>query len=49
MITHFLPKGSTLVSESKLSPHVAKISKSMTLFVSKNARKDFAKKLEGLL
>ncbi len=49
MVTHFLPKGSTLVSESKLSPHVAKISKSMTLFVSKNARKDFAKKLEGLL
>jgi len=49
MITHFVPKGSTFISGSKLSPHVAEISKSMTLFVSKNARKDFAKKLEGLL
>lgn len=49
MITHFLPKGSTLISGSKLSPHVSQISKSMTLFVSKNARKDFAKKLEGIL
>lgn len=49
MVTHFVPKGSTFISGSKLSPHVAQISKSMTLFVSKNARKDFAKKLEGLL
>ena len=49
MITHLVPKGSTFISGSKLSPHVAEISKSMTLFVSKNARKDFAKKMEGLL
>ncbi len=49
MITHFVPKGSTLVGGSKLSPYAAKISKSMTLFVSKNTRKDFLKKLEGIL
>ena len=49
MITHFVPKGSTMVGGSKLSPYVAKISKSMTLFVSKNTRKDFLKKLEGIL
>jgi membrane protein required for colicin V production len=49
MITHFVPKGSTVIGGSKLSPYVAKISKSMTLFVSKNTRKDFVKKLEGIL
>ncbi len=49
MITNFIPKDSNIIVGSKLSPHIAKISKSMTLFVSKNARKDFVKKLEGIL
>ncbi len=48
-ITSFVPKDSNIIKGSRLSPHVAKISKSMTLFVSKNTRKDFVKKLEGIL
>lgn len=49
MITAFLPKNSNILTNSKLSPHVAEVSKAMTLFVSKNTRKDFLKKLEGIL
>jgi membrane protein required for colicin V production len=49
MITSFLPQGHNLLSESKLSVHVAKVSKTMTLFVSQNTRKDFLEKLEGFL
>ena len=49
MITAFLPKNSNILTGSKLSPHVAEVSKAMTLFVSKNTRKDFMKKLEGIL
>lgn len=48
MITTFLPKNSSILAESKFSPHVAKVSKAMTLFVSKNTRKDFLKQLEGI-
>jgi len=48
MITTFLPKNSGVLTESKFSPHVAKVSKTMTLFVSKNTRKDFLKQLEGI-
>ncbi len=47
MITSFVPKGSDFLAESKLSVHVAKVSKTMTLFVSKNTRSDFIKKIEG--
>lgn len=49
MITAFLPKNSNILTGSKLSPYVAEVSKAMTLFVSKNTRKDFLKKLEGIL
>ncbi len=49
MITNFIPKDSNIIKGSKLSPYVVAISKSMTLFVSKNTRKDFVKKLEGIL
>ncbi|OGR57385.1 MAG: colicin V production protein [Desulfobacula sp. RIFOXYB2_FULL_45_6] len=49
MITHFAPKGSAVIKESKLSPYVSTVSKSMTLLVSKNTRQDFIKKLEGML
>jgi len=48
MITTFLPKNSDLLSGSKLSPYVAEISKAMTVFVSKNTRGDFIKRLEGI-
>ncbi|MBU1341075.1 MAG: CvpA family protein [Proteobacteria bacterium] len=48
MITTFLPKSSNILADSKFSPYVAKISKAMTVFVSKNARSDFLKHLEGI-
>ncbi len=47
MITTFLPKGSNMLTDSKFSPWVAKVSKTMTILVSKNTRKDFLKQLEG--
>jgi len=49
MITTFLPKSSTILTDSKFSPYVAEVSKVMTVFVSQNTRKDFLKKLEGIL
>jgi len=48
MMTTFLPKSSTVFKGSKFSPHVAKVSKAMTMFVSKNTRKDFLKQIEGI-
>ncbi len=48
MITTFFPKNSNIFAGSKFSPYVAKISETMTVFVSKNARKDFRKQLEGI-
>ena len=49
MIASFIPKDSNIIRGARLSPYVAQISRSMTLFVSKNTRKDFVKKLEGIL
>ncbi len=48
MITSFLPKNSNLLTTSKFSPYIAKVSETLTVFVSKNSRKDFLKKLEEL-
>jgi len=48
MITTFLPKGSGILTDSTLSFHVAKVSKTMTLFVPKNTKGDFLKHLEGI-
>ncbi|MCP3932171.1 MAG: CvpA family protein, partial [Bacteroidetes bacterium] len=48
VITTFFPKNSNILKESKFSPHIAKVSKTMTVFVSKNTRKDFIKHLEGI-
>ncbi|NOX34848.1 MAG: CvpA family protein [Deltaproteobacteria bacterium] len=48
MITTFLPKSSNILTGSKFSPYVADVSKAMTLFVSRNTRKSFLKKLEGI-
>lgn len=48
MITTFLPKNTTILAGSKFSPSIAKVSKAMTVFVSKNNRKDFLKQLEGI-
>lgn len=48
MMTTFLPKNTKILADSKLSPYVAAVSKSMTVFVSNNSRKDFLKQLEGI-
>lgn len=48
LMTTFLPESSTFLTGSKFSPHIAKVSKAMTVFVSRNTRKDFLKQLEGL-
>jgi len=48
MFTTFLPKGSNLLTDSKLSPYVAIVSKTMTVLVSKNTKNDFLKRLEGI-
>ena len=48
MVTSFLPKNSDLLTTSKFSPYIAQVSEALTVFVSKNSRKDFLKKLEEL-
>ncbi len=48
MVTTFLPKNSNFLSQSQFSPYIAEVSKIMTVFVSKNSKKDFLKKIEGL-
>jgi len=48
MITTFFPKHSSILADSKFSPYVGAVSKTLTVFVSKNNRKDFLKKLEGI-
>ena len=48
MVTSFLPKNSNFLTTSKFSPYIAQVSEALTVFVSKNSRKDFLKKLEEL-
>lgn len=48
MITTFLPKNSNFLSKSQTSPYIAEVSKIMTVFVSKNSKRDFLKTLEGI-
>ncbi|MEN8210733.1 MAG: CvpA family protein [Thermodesulfobacteriota bacterium] len=47
-ITSFSPKCPDFITTSKLSPYVAKVSEAMTVFVSKDTRKIFFKKLEQI-
>lgn len=47
-ITTFMPKYTKIISESTLSPYLAEISKALTVFVSKNVKKDFLDSLEGI-
>ena len=48
IITSFFPKNSEFLNTSKFAPYIAKVSETMTVFVSKNIRKDFLKKLEEI-
>ena len=49
MMTSFFPENSKFLTTSKLSPYIAKVSEAMTVFISKNSRKDFLEKLDKLL
>ncbi|MCP4669933.1 MAG: CvpA family protein [Desulfobacula sp.] len=49
MITSFFPENSKILTTSKFSPYIAKVSETLTVFVSKNSRQDFLKKLEGII
>ncbi len=48
IITSFFPADSKFLTTSKFSPYIAKVSEAMTVFVSKNIRKDYLKKLEDI-
>lgn len=47
MITTFLPGSTRLLKDSKLAPYVAEVSQSLSIFVSKNSRSDFIRKIKG--
>ena len=46
--TTFMPKNSTFLKHSTLSPYLAQVSKALTVFVSKSDRNDYMKNLERL-
>ncbi|MCK5310682.1 MAG: CvpA family protein [Desulfobacteraceae bacterium] len=48
ILTTFLPKNNTLISQSVLSPHVARVASVMTLFISNNMSKGFMEKIENM-
>ena len=48
MMTSFLPTSSGLVKNSQLAPYLVQVSKTMTVFINKNTKSDFLKKLEGM-
>jgi len=48
MITTFVPKSSAFLADSVLAPHIAQVSRVLTVFVSKNLRQHFLEELEGI-
>ena len=48
LLTTFIPKDHTLISQSMLSPYVARVSSAMTLFISKNMTQGVMEKLESM-
>ena len=48
MMTTFIPKSSNIFSHSKLSPYIAQISKTMTVFVSGKDRARFLKRVRSI-
>ncbi len=46
--TSFFPKSPEFLTKSQLFPYVAKVSEAMTVFISKDTRKDFLQKLEKI-
>jgi membrane protein required for colicin V production len=47
-LTTMLPKGGTIVTQSRLSPHVAMVSEAISVFVSRDMRNQLQLKLEGM-
>ncbi|MCF6249620.1 MAG: CvpA family protein [Desulfobacula sp.] len=48
MVTTFLPRNSSILKESICSPYLAQVSKTLTVFISKNGKSGFLNNLEGL-
>lgn len=48
LLTAFLPKGSTVIKDSQLSPHVALVSEKMAKIVSKDMKRDFEARIAEL-
>ena len=48
MMTAFLPKSTSIIKDSTLAPYLVQVSKTMTVFINKNTKSDFLKKLEGM-
>jgi len=48
ILTTFLPKNSTIMSQSILSPYIARVSSVMTLFISSNMSQGLMEKFEGM-
>lgn len=47
-LTTLLPKNSTIVSRSRLSPHVAIVSEAISVFVSRDMRRQLNLKIKGI-
>ncbi|MCD4744120.1 MAG: CvpA family protein [Desulfobacteraceae bacterium] len=48
ILTTFIPKDNALISQSILSPYVARVSSAMTLFISKNMTQGVMEKFESM-
>ena len=48
LLTTFIPKNNTIITQSILSPYVARVASVMTLFISNNISKGFMEKLEDM-
>jgi len=48
ILTTLLPKGSTIVTQSRLSPHVANISELIAVFVSRDMKNQLDLQIEGI-
>jgi membrane protein required for colicin V production len=48
ILTTFLPKNNTMISQSFLAPYLARVSTIMTVFISSNMSQGLMEKLEGM-
>jgi len=48
VLTNVVPQNNTLITQSTLSPYIARISKVLTLFISKNMNQGIMEKIESM-